>query len=187
MARINATAAKAAAALAAVQLTTILQDATLTELFNDYKDNHHPMRGLEKLFLLAPATGVVTSNDAFITAAYAGAFPTSGIQAGRQSQGPATPIALSTATVEDAAPTRIILTFDRAVIQNPATAISIAGTVTGDDKVISSIAYAGAVVTITVTVAYINGDTISTTGRFFGNHGNYIDLAAQAVTNNVAA
>jgi hypothetical protein len=187
MARINEVAAKAAAALAAVQLTEILQDATLTELFNDYKENHHPMRGIEKLFLLAPATGVVTSNDAYIAAAYAGSYPTSGISSGRQSAGPATPIALSTATIEDAAPANIVLTFDRAVIQNPETAISIAGVVTGDDKVISSITYAGAVVTITVTVAYINGDTASVTGRFFGNHGNYIDLAAEAVTNNVAA
>ena len=53
MARIDATAAKAAAALAAAQLTTILQDDTLTELFNDYKQAHHPMRGIEEIFLLA--------------------------------------------------------------------------------------------------------------------------------------
>ena len=70
MARVDATAAKAAAALAAVQMTTILQDDTLTELFNDYKQNHHPMRGMEDMFLLDPATGIVTANDAYIDSAY---------------------------------------------------------------------------------------------------------------------
>ena len=87
MARITATAAKAAAALAAVQLTTIMQDDTLAELAVDNKKNHSPMRGIKKLFLLDPATGVYTSNDVYIDSAYAGDFPTSGIESGRQFNG----------------------------------------------------------------------------------------------------
>ena len=47
MARVYATAEKAAAALAAVQLTTIMQDDTLTELAIANKPNHSPLRGLE--------------------------------------------------------------------------------------------------------------------------------------------
>ncbi len=87
MARIDATAAKAAAALAAVQLTAIMQDDTLAELAVENNNNHSPMRGIKKLFLLDPATGVYTSNDDYIDSAYAGNFPTSGIESGRQFNG----------------------------------------------------------------------------------------------------
>ncbi len=87
MARIDATAAKAAAALAAIQLTAIMQDDTLAELAVENSKNHSPMRGIKKLFLLDPATGVYTSNDNYIDSAYAGNFPTSGIESGRQFNG----------------------------------------------------------------------------------------------------
>jgi len=183
MARIDATAAKAAAALAAAQLTTILQDDTLTELFNDYKQSNHPMRGVEKLFLLAPATGVVTSNDAYIDAAYAGNYPTSGIESGRQSQGTPTPITLVSAAVADADPDIIVLTFSEKVFENQSNRIAVGGTVTTEKK-ISSIDYNGTIVNVQVDSAYINGDVITTTLRLFGNRG-YIDLVDQAVTNNV--
>ena len=87
MARIDATAAKAAAALAAAELTTIMQDDTVAELATENKNNHSPMRGIKKLFLLDPATGVYTANDDYIDSAYAGNFPTSGIESGRQFNG----------------------------------------------------------------------------------------------------
>ena len=183
MARVDATAAKAAAALAAAQLTTILQDDTLTELFNDYKENHHPMRGMEKLFLLAPATGVVTSNDDYIDAAYAGDYPTSGIASGRQSQGPATPITVVSADIEIAAPADIVLVFSEAVYPNPATAITVGGAA-GELKAITGIVYAGTTVTITMDSAFIAADVATVSGRFFGNRG-YVDVVDQAVTNNI--
>ena len=184
MARVDATAAKAAAALAAAQLTTLLQDDTLTELFNDYKQAHHPMRNLESMFLLAPATGVVTANDAYIDAAYAGNYPNSGIESGRQSEGTPTPITLVSAAVADADPTIIVLTFSEKVFENQNNRIAVGGTVT-TAKGISSIEVKGTVVNVIVDSAYISTDTILTTLRLFGNRG-YIDLTDQAVTNNVA-
>ena len=87
MARIDATAAKAAAALAAAQLTAIMQDDTLTEPAVDNKNNHSPLRGIQKMFLYNAVTGVYTSNDTYIDAAYAGNFPTSGIESGREYNG----------------------------------------------------------------------------------------------------
>ena len=87
MARVDATAAKAAAALAAVQLTTIMQDDTVAELAEGNTNNHSPMRNIKNLFLLDAATGVVTSNDDYIDSAYAGNYPTSGIESGRESNG----------------------------------------------------------------------------------------------------
>lgn len=185
MARIDATAAKAAVALAAAQLTTILQDDTLTELFNDYKENHHPMRGMAKLFLLDAATGVVTSNDAYVDSAYAGNYPTSGIDSGRQSQGGATPITVVSATIETAAPANIVLTLSAAMTDSQNASIDIGGAA-GSLKKISAVTYNGAVVTITMNSAFIAADVATITGRLFGNRLNYIDLAAQAVTNNVA-
>ncbi len=87
MARVTATAAKAAAALAAVQLTVIMQDDTLTIPAIENRQNHTPLRGIKKLFLYNPVTGVYTSNDDYIDSAYAGNFPTSGIESGRQFNG----------------------------------------------------------------------------------------------------
>lgn len=183
MARVDATAAKAAAALAAVQMTTILQDDTLTELFNDYKQNHHPMRGMEDMFLLDPATGIVTANDAFIDAAYAGNYPNSGRESGRQSQGTATPITLTTATIEAAAPADIVLTFSESIFDNQNDRVTVGGAA-GELKKISSIAYAANVVTITMDSDFIAADVATVTARLFGNRG-YIDLTDQAVTNNI--
>jgi len=134
MARITATAAKAAAATAAADLTTILQDDTLTELFNDYKESHHPMRGVEKLFLLDPATGVVTSNDDYIDSAYAGNYPTSGIESGRESQGTPTPVTLVSATLETAAPANIVLTFSSSMVDRQEMWASIAGAAAAGKK-----------------------------------------------------
>ncbi len=91
---------------------------------------------------------------------------------------------LSTATVEDAAQANIVLTFDDIIV-------SVDGLTLGGDadpaKIISGIAIASNVVTITVSVDYDNGDTITiATGNFRSNKNNYLALAAEAVTNNVA-
>ena len=184
MARIDATAAKAAAALAAVQLTTILGDDTLTELFNDYKENHHPMRGTDKLFLLDPATGIVTSNDAYIDAAYAGNFPTSGIDSGRQSQGTPTPITLVSAIIADASPGVITLTFSEGVYDRQEMWTAIAG-VGAAGRTLTSIKASGESIVATYSPIFEAGGVVTISGRFFGNRG-YIDLTDEAVTNSIA-
>jgi len=64
-----------------------MQDDTLTEPAVDNKNNHSPLRAIDNMFLYNASTGVYTSNDAYIDAAYAGNYPTSGIESGRQSNG----------------------------------------------------------------------------------------------------
>ena len=184
MARVDATAAKAAAATAAADLTTIMQDDTLTELFNDYKENHHPMRDIEGLFLLNPATGVYTANDDYIDSAYAGNFPTGKIADGLQSQGPATPITLVSADIEIAAPADIVLVFSAPMSDVQMNQFSVGGAA-GELKKITNIAYDSATITITMDSAFIAADVATVTARVFGNRNNYVDLAAEAVTNNI--
>ena len=87
MARVTLVAAKAAAALAAIQLTTIIQDDTLAIPAVDNKNNHTPLRKVQAMFLYNAVTGVYVSNDAYFDEAYAGQYPTSGIESGRQSNG----------------------------------------------------------------------------------------------------
>ena len=182
MARVDATAFKAAMALAAAQFTAALQDDTLTELAVDYKHNHSPGRNIDKLLLLDANTGVYTSNDAYIDSFFAGNYPNVGTQVG--GDGAVTPATLSTATIEDAAPANIVLTFDR-VITN-ASGVSIAGAGSAG-KTILGVSIDGAVVTITVSADYINGDVVTVSGQFQPVGLNATVLTDQAVTNNVAA
>ena len=170
---------KAANALAAAQLTVMFQDTVKTEMAVALKQPYQPLRRLEKLWILDPATGVVTSNDDYITLAYAGGFPNVGSQT--KAIGDIVPV-LSTATVEDAAPSNIVLTFDTSITRMEA--LAIAGTVT-TEKTITGVSVSGAVVTLTVSSPYISTDTITVSGVFFSGN-NQMTLAAEAVTNNVA-
>ncbi len=186
MARITATAAKAAAATAAVDLTTILQDDTLEELFLDYKNAQHPIRKFENFFLVDAATGVVTSNDDYIDNAYAGDYPTSGIESGRQDAGVPSPLLVVSATLETAQPRDIVITFNQKIFANPQTAMTIAGAGVGAKTIVSvTISTSGLVMTIVVSADFINTDVVTVSGRVFGNHNNYLDLTAEAVTNNI--
>jgi hypothetical protein len=65
--------------------------------------------------------------------------------------------AVSTATIENSAPTHVVITFDVALNTTaPATtAFALAG------KTISNVSISGAVVTLTVSVAYVYGNTVS--------------------------
>lgn len=72
MALIDATAFKTAIAAAAVQLTAAWKDTVNDGVALDIKHPSHPLRRVEDLFNFDPATGVVTSDDNFIDAAYAG-------------------------------------------------------------------------------------------------------------------
>ena len=166
------------AAMAAA-LTTAWSDTIKTEIAAEIKNPHHPLRRVNKFFFFNGATGVVTANDSYTDAAYAGNFPNKGNDLDRV--GNIIPV-LSTATVEDAAPTQIVLTFDAPI--SGYTGISVAGTVT-TEKAISNVSIAGAVVTVTVDSAYISTDTITLSGVFYGGL-NSLTLVDQVVTNNVA-
>ena len=184
MARVDATAAKAAAALAAAQLTVIAQDDTLTELFGDYKDALHAMRHFENFFTLNTNTGVYSANDAYIDSSYAGNFPTSGRESGRQGVGQPTPITLVSADIEIAAPADIVLVFSSPMSDVQMNQFSVGGAA-GELKKIVAITYNSATITITMNSAFIAADVATVSGRVFGNSNNYIDLSAEAVTNNI--
>ena len=179
MALVDATTFKAQVAAMAAALTTAWSDTIKTEVAAEIKNPHHPLRRINKFFLLNGETMVVTADDAYVDAAYAGNFPNKG--SGLSIVGDVIPV-LSTATVEDAAPTQIVLTFDAPI--SGYTGISVAGTVT-TEKAISNVSIAGAVVTVTVDSAYISTDTITLSGVFYGGL-NSLTLVDQVVTNNVA-
>jgi len=181
MAKVDATAFKAAIALAAAQLTTALQDDTLTELAVDFKNPATPLRYVENLFLMNAATGVVTANDDYVDAAYAGNFPMG--QNAMDKIGPKTPIAVTSATLETAAPNDIVITMTSQV--SKAQAMSIAGAAAAG-KTITKVSTLGLVVTVTTDIAFIAADVVTVSGEIFGVGYNNITLAAQAVTNNIA-
>ncbi len=179
MAKVTATAFKAALATAAVDLTTAMQDVTLTELAVEFKSSLHALRDLNKLFILNKATGVYTSNDDYVDSSYAGNFPNQGMLV--DGQGVRTAPTVVTATIETAQPTHIVLTFSTAIYSG--SSISIAGAASVG-KTIVDVTYAGVVVTIIVSAAYIAAGVVTVSGTFNGA-GVHITLDDEAVTNNI--
>lgn len=180
MAKVDATTFKAQVATAAAALTTALQDDTLTELAKDFKNPATPLRIIENLFLMDAATGVVTANDDYVDAAYAGDFPMG--QSSLDNVGPPTPIAVVSATIEAAAPSDIVITMTQQVER--AGFLTLAGTA-GATKTITGIVTLGNVVTITVDTPFIAADVATVSGEIFGVGYNNITLADEAVTNNI--
>jgi hypothetical protein len=172
---------KTAVGTAATALTTVLQDTVLTELAQAISHPSHPLRDVAKLFNFNPATGAVTADDDYIDAALAGAVTKANPFRGFA------PLALTltTATVEDAAPADIVLTFNR----NIDTYINLAVTDDADPALaVDSIVIAANVVTITMDGDYVNGDAITLSGNFTGlGDLSSVLLTDQVVTNNVAA
>ena len=185
MAKVNAAAFKAAMATAAADLTTAMQDDTLTELANEYKDALHPARNLPKLFILNKVTGVYTANDAYVDEFYAGNFPNLGKLV--DGQGTPTPITVVSATLETAQPRDIVITFSEKIFFNSSTLMTIAGAAAAGKTIVSvTISTSGLIMTIVVSADFIAAGVVTVSGRAFGNHNNYVDLVAQAVTNNIA-
>ena len=178
MALISEVNYKAAVALAAAQLTIMYSDTVKTEVAAEIRNPKHPLRRLKNVFLFNPVTGVVTSNDDYITAAYAGNYPTAPAQFDKVAD--RLPVLVS-ATVEDAAPADIVLTFDDNITAAQALLLGGAGS-TG--KTIAGVSIVGAVVTITASADYANAEVIEINGVFY-NGLNNLTLTDQAVTNNV--
>ena len=177
MALVSAATFKSNVATAAADLTVAWSDSVLTEVAADIRHPSHPLRKIQKLFSFNAATGVISSDDVYIDAAYAGSMPSKGSEFDVLSN---IALTLTTATVEDASPTLIVLTFSN--IMKGYENLSLGGSTS---KTVSGVVFAGNVVTITANAAYVNGDTITVTGNFFGNALNAIQLTAEAVTNNV--
>ena len=180
MALESATNFKAAIALAAAQLTTAMTDTVLTETAVDIRNPKHPLRKLRSLFNFNPKTGVWTSNDDFIDAAYAGKTPSQGNRE-EMSFTDLVDITLTTATVEDAAKADIVLTFSRNIGTVANVVLGGAGSA---GKTVTGIAIADNVVTITVSADYAAAEVIEISGDFGFNYLNLV-LSGEAVTNNV--
>ena len=170
---------KAAAALAAVQLSVIWTDTVVTHTALDIRNPMHPLRQIEKLFLYNANTGVVSSNDAYIDAVVTGGeAPNIGNPFDLVADW--LPITLTTATAETAEAANIVLTFSRDI----ANAANV--TIGGDTvKSIVSVTIVAAVVTIVVSADYIAADTITVSGEFRTADSANILLAGQVVTNNI--
>jgi hypothetical protein len=181
MAIVTSTVFKSNVATAAAALTTALQDDTVTRVALEISNPKHPLRQLEKYFTFNSATGVVASDDAYIDACYAGAAPSKGNPFDVVADWEV--LALSTATVENAAPTDIVLTFSRDVANYDNIVLGGAGSA---GKSITGVAIVDAVVTVTVSPAYANGDVITISGDFRTADSAKLTLTDQAVTNNVA-
>jgi len=167
---------KTAIGTAAADLTTALQDTVLTEPAPGMGDSKHPLRKIDKLFNYNAATGVYTSDDAYIAAAYAG-NPT--IKGNTSDVRGNLALTLTSATVEEEDQDAVVLTFNRPIRQLDSIVLG------GESKVIASTTIVGAVVTIVVTVDYDNGDTINVSGRFEDFTQSLIKLTTSSVTNNV--
>jgi len=190
MAQISEAAAKTAAAAAAVQLTLILGDSVDTRCHGFLYHPSHPMRKIEKLFNFNPLTGVVTSDDVYITAAYDNVEEKKKSEFAVLARATA---ALSTATVEDADPSKMILTYDMVLdTKMVPEAADFVVTEDGAPTAILAITVSGATLNIDMNDDYVNGDVITldyTPGAkqvradIAGNP--VLALSAQVVTNNV--
>ncbi len=78
MAKVTETVFKSQIATAAPFIQDALRDDTLVEMAVEFKNPHHPLRKIEKLFIYDPATGGVVANDDYIAKAYAGKYPNVG-------------------------------------------------------------------------------------------------------------
>lgn len=161
---------------AAAALTSAWTDTVLTEVAEVLRHPSHPLRRTEKLFNFDAKTGVVTTDTAYIDAVYDRGFaPSKGNPFSKITE---VVFGLVSATVETAAPSDIVLTFDKNV-----TAADVFNILPA--KSISGIAINGNVVTVTVTVPFAVGNVISFSGEF-QNGLNNLELLSQAVTNNIA-
>lgn len=182
---------KTAIAAAAVQLTTALQDTVDTKTAGVIADPTHPLRQIEKLFSFAPLTGIVTKDDTYIEAF----FDDNKIHSKKNPFDVLAKAlaALSTATVEDADKSKIIITYDMQMDTGSLPLVADFGLTTdGTPTAISTVVVTGATVTLDCNADFANGDAITidyTPGRkpikaaIAGF--NSLALAAQVVTNNV--
>lgn len=177
MAIVSESTFKTHVATMATALTSAWKDSVKTEVAASIRNPANGLRKIEKFFNFNAGTGVVSADDDYIEACYDGLIPSKGNQLNVVST---VAMALSTATVENAAPTKIILTFAERI--RTASNISVGGAT----NTVGDVSISDTVVTITTDTAYVSTDTITVTGTFTGHSLNSILLAAESVTNNIA-
>ena len=180
MAKVSAASFKGLITSASADITQALSDDTILGTASEFVNPMRPERQLERLFNFDPATGIYTANDLYIDAAYAGRRPNVPTPPS-QKVAKGTNLILVSATVENAAADDIVLTFNKYIAKLRSGPI-----LGGEAKTLSGTVIASAVVTVTVTVAYVNGNTILISGTFEAVDGSILSLVGQVVTNNVA-
>ena len=167
-------------ATAAAALTTALTDDTVTRTALEISNPMHPLRQIEKLFNYNPSSGVVTADDDYSTAAYAGKTPSKGNPFDVVSEWQA--LTLISAAVADLAPADIVVTFNRDVANASGIQVFRDGVI--ETGVVVTIV--DEVVTIVVSSDFVNGEVIALTGDFRTADNANLSLAQNAVVNNVA-
>ncbi len=193
MAQYSEANAKTQAAAIATALTLIWGDTVDTRVNLKLTDPTHPMRRLEKLLNFNPATGVVTSDDVYITGAYDGKHINKGSKLDVLARATCT---LTTITIEDADKSKIIATYSMQLdtVRQPAVA-DFSFTHDGTPVSISTVVVTGATLLIDLNADTANGDAITVTynpalssikNPVKPPMGNPIPaMAAEVVTNNV--
>ena len=181
MALISAAAFKTQVAGIATALSVCYKDTVDTRMPTEIRNPKHPLRQIEKYLLFDSATGITTADDAYIDAVYGGATPNKSNPFDFVTD--IEPLTLVSATVENAAPADVVLTFLGGNIANAANIVL--GGDASPAKIISDIVTVTVVVTITVTAAYVNGDVITVSGDFRTSDDARITLTENAVVNNV--
>ena len=190
MAIISAADFKTQTALMAAALTLAWLDDGETAVAVSISDPKHPLRKVDKFFNFNPATGVVTADDDYVDAAYAGLTPNKGSQLDKVT---GFPLNLVSAAVADATPTIITLTYSRNLKnQHPAPADFVIGGT--QSYLVTDVVVNGAKVSLVSASAFVNGETITITYAADSaikleaiKDGTLVAaLSAEAVTNNVS-
>ena len=192
MAIISATDFKTNVATAAAALTTCLQDDTDTKVAREIFARATGLRQIDKLFNFDPATGVVSSDDTYIDACYAGAFPDKGNQFQVNAPDLAPAAVAAGSTVEGATPTTatLILTQDVRILSVDITEFTLGGTYAG---AITAVTKGTSSLIFTLDTAVVNGDTLTiaytrVVSDIVNSRGIQLaDFTATAITNNVPA
>ena len=175
---------------AAAALTSAWADDTDTRMAGVLNHPSHPLRQVEKLFKINANTGVVTTDTDYLAKAYDDGKTLAKKNPFDVISKPLA--AISTATVEDADVSAIIITFDMALEEGfKPVAGDFALTTDGAPTAVSTVAISGAVLTLDCDDDFVNGDTISVayTPGSIPIHaaiaGQPVAAFSQSVTNNV--
>lgn len=161
---------------AAAALNDAFEDSAFPgEMSEIIRHPGHDLRDIGQLFIL-DGDGQFTTDSNYVDLAYSGVTHSSS-----KNQRYVVPdMTLVTATIEDAAPADIVLTFNRGISATDSIVLG------GESKTIDTITIVSNVVTIVVTVDYVNGNSCSiASGNFTDGLAEVLALTTETVTVNI--
>ena len=180
MALITAAAFKTEVAAMATALSAVYKDSSAARMPLEISNPMHPLRQIDKYFNFDANTGIVTPDDAYVDAAYAGRTPSKANPFDKVANFDV--LALTTVTVETGNPRDIVLTFSRNVAN--ASSVTIGGAASAGKSIVS-VTIASAVVTVVVSADYIAAGVITVSGDFRTEDSAKLVLSGESVTNNI--